>query len=136
MAIRLADDTRDPMVNACVDLIDAGAGAGTLKIRTGPQPADADDAATGTLLVTITLPDPAFGASAAGTATAGAITPVAAAATGTAGWFRVEDSDANTVFDGNVTATGGGGDLELNTTSLVASENVTISAFTFTVPAG
>lgn len=136
MAIRLPTATRNAKVDAAVDLIDAGAAAGTLKIYSGSQPAAADDAATGTLLATFTLPDPCFGAAASGTATASAITNVNASATGTAGWFRVADSDGNTVHDGSVSVTGGGGDLELNTTSLVSGVAVSITSYTYTQPAG
>lgn len=136
MAIRLADAARDDATDAVVDLIDAGAGAGTIKVYTGSQPADADDAATGTLLVTITCADPAFGASSSGTATASAIADATPVANGTAGWFRVEDSNGANVFDGSVTATGGGGDMELNTTAITTSEDVSVTSFTYTTPAG
>lgn len=135
MATRVTDAVQNAAADAVVDLLDAGAGAGTLKIYSGTQPADADDAASGTLLVTLTFSDPAFGAAAAGVATANAITDGTAVATGTAGWFRCEDSAGTTVFDGDVTATGGGGDLELDNTSIATDQTVSITSLTYTHPA-
>jgi hypothetical protein len=136
VATRVPDARRNAMVDTVVDALDAGAAAGKVEIRSGSQPADADDAASGTLLATITLSDPAFGAASAGTATANAIAAVAATTTGTAGWFRALDSDNNKVLDGSVTATGGGGDMELNTVSLTSGVDVDITTWTVTQPAG
>ena len=53
---------------------------------------------------------------------AGSITQDSSAnASGTATWFRLVDSaGTTTVMDGSVTATGGGGDLELVTTTIVS----------------
>jgi len=135
VALRLAVAARDAAADAVVDRLDAGSGAGTVQVRTGSQPATADDAATGTLLATITLGDPAFGAAASGTALV-ASTPRSgtAVATGTAGWFRARDSDGNTVFDGSVTATGGGGDLTLATTSIVTGADVRITSGSYSQP--
>jgi len=134
MATRIATASQNGACDAIVDRCDAG-GAGSVEIRTGSQPATANDAATGTLLATLTLPNPAFGASSAGVATANAISAVAASATGTAGWFRAKSGGAATVLDGSATATGGGGDMQLNSTSLVSGVNVQITSWTVTMPA-
>ena len=137
MTTRIPTASRNAACDAVVDRFDAGAGAGHVEIRTGSQPASANDAATGTILADFTLSDPAFGASATGVATVD-VTPaltVAADATGTAGWFRGYDSDDNGIIDGSCTVTGGGGDMTLNTTSLVATVNVTITSWTITMPA-
>jgi hypothetical protein len=135
VAIRLAAASRNAAADAVVDRIDGGPAAGTIEIRTGTQPATADDAATGTLLVTITLADPAFGSASAGSALI-ASTPRSgtAVATGTAGWFRAKDSTGVTVFDGAVTATGGGGDLTLATTSIVSGADVRITSGSYSQP--
>lgn len=136
MAVRLSTATVNAKANAAVDLLDAGAGAGTIKIYTGSQPASANDAVSGTLLATFTLADPAFGNAAAGVATL-ASTPrtTAAVAAGTAGWFRAADSTGATVFDGSVTATAGGGQIELNTTTLSVGVDVELTSGTYTQPA-
>lgn len=137
MALRITTAARNAAADAVVDLLDAGAGPATIEIRSGSQPASANDAATGTLLATFTLADPAFGAAASGAATlAGVPRTTTGAAAGTAGWFRAKDSSGNTVVDGAVTATGGGGELQLNTTTISVGVNVEITSGTITMPAG
>ncbi|MFF8831372.1 hypothetical protein [Streptomyces sp. NPDC015131] len=134
MALRLATAVRNAMADAVTTRVDAGAGAGTIKIYTGSQPATANDAETGTLLATFTLSDPSYGAASSGVITlAGTPKTVAAAATGTAGWFRVEDSTGANVYDGAVGTSGA--ELNLNTTALNSGVNVTITSGTFTMPA-
>lgn len=137
MATRISTAAQNAACDAIVDLVDGGASPGYVEIRTGAQPATANTAASGSVLATITYSDPAFGASSAGTATAD-ITPaltVAASGTGTAGWFRVYESGGTGIYDGAITVTGGGGDMTVNTTSLVATVNFTITAQTVTMPA-
>jgi hypothetical protein len=137
MATRLPTASRNAACDAVVDLLDAGAGAGTIDVRVGAQPASANDAPTGTLLATFTLADPAFGGAALGVATLDA-TPVLATtglAAGDAGWFRAKDSNGATVMDGSVTATGGGGQLELNTVTISVGLDLEITAGTVTMPA-
>ena len=135
MTLSLANTARTAMCDALVDLLDAGAGAATLKIYSGTRPANPDTAITGTLLATVTLIDPAFGNAATGVATLADPASVTAAATGTATHFRAADSTGAAVMDGDVTATGGGGDLELATTSITSGLSVDITGGTVTVPA-
>lgn len=137
MATRISTAARNAAVDGVVDLLDGGAGAGYIEIRTGSQPASVGTAATGTLLATLPLSDPAFGAASSGTATASAITDdTSADATGTAGWFRAYDSAGTGVIDGSITATGGGGDLTLNSTSVVTGGLVEVTAWTVSIAAG
>jgi len=137
MATRISMARRNGAVDSVVDALDAGAAEGYVEIRTGAQPADPDTTETGTLLATLTLSDPAFGAATGGTATANPITgDNSADATGNAGWFRAYDGDGTPVIDGSVTAVGGGGDMELSSTSIVAGGEVNITSWTFTAPAG
>lgn len=121
--------------DAIVDAIDAGSGAGTCEIYDGSKPAGPATAVTDqVLLAVLTFSDPAFGAASNGVATASAITQDSSAnATGTATWFRVKDSDGNAKWDGTV---GVGSDYDLNvvTTSIVATQPVQVSSFTVTVP--
>jgi hypothetical protein len=141
MATRISGAAQNAAVDAVVDLVDIGTGAnGTLAIYTGSQPADVDDAATGTKLVSIALSGTAFGAAASGSAAlAGTPKSGTAIAAGTAGWFRIFDQDGETtgngIIDGSVTATGGGGDLELDNTSIASSQTVNITALTVSIPA-
>lgn len=133
MAFRLSTSARNAACNGVVDLLDAGAGAGTCAIRTGAQPTNVGDADSGTLLGTCTFSDPAFGNAATGTATASSITSdTNADASGTAGHFRLKDSDANIVADG--TCGTSGTDMVFDNNVIVAGGTIAISAFTVTQP--
>jgi len=129
MPLRLADSARNASVNGVVDLLDVG-GAGSIKIYTGTQPATPATAASGTLLATVTLPNPAFGSSSGGSASLNDPASVNAVATGTAGWARFADGAGAVVFDGQVTATSGGGVVELSSTSLTSGAPVDITGGT------
>lgn len=132
--VRLPTASQNAACNAIVDLIDAGAGAGTIQIRSGTQPASANDAATGTLLATLTFSDPAFGNASSGIAAASAITADSSAdATGTASWARVLDSDSNVIMDCDVGTSGA--TINLNSVSITAGGNVSITSMTVTMPA-
>ena len=128
--------------NAVVDRIDLGTTnpQGRLRIYDGAKPADTSVAiSTQTLLAELLLSNPAFGAAVdaapGGRATASAITSDSSAdASGTATWFRVVDRDSGAVIDGDVSDTGGTGDLKLNSTAISAGAQVSISSWTFTVP--
>jgi hypothetical protein len=129
--------------NGIVDLLDGGTPPGKLRIYSGSKPAGPDEAiGAQTLLAELTLSNPAFGnaadANPGGRATAGTITDDSSAnATGTASFFRAVQGGGNTgVIDGDVTATGGGGDLQLNSVSIQAGAQVSITSWTFTVPEG
>ena len=133
MATRLAALTASAMANAITTRADGGAGVATLKIYSGSQPATADTAATGTLLATFTLSDPSFGAASSGVITlAGTPKTVAASASGTAGYFRLEDSTGVDILDGSVGTSGA--ELNLNTTTITSGVNVTITSGTITIP--
>ena len=130
MAVRLSAS----LANTLADAIDSALGnAGTIKIYTGTQPATADTAASGTLLATFTLGSPGFGVASGGTITLnGTPLTVAAAATGTAGWFRMATSGSTTILDGSVGTSGN--QINLNTTSITSGVNVTITSGTITMP--
>ncbi len=134
--INIATTLRNAQVNAARDAIDGGSGPGTIQIRTGAMPATPQDAATGTLLGTLTFSDPSFPAASGGTASANAITQDSAAdATGTATWARLLDSAGTAVMDVDVTATGGGGAIQLNNTSIVAGGPIILTSMSITAPA-
>lgn len=130
MAERLNDAAR----NRQADSIGDDFNNATLKIYTGTQPA-AGGAATGTLLVTITLPADAMAAASGGVASKSGTWSATASDTGTAGWFRIESSAGSRWYDGAVTATGGGGEIELTSTSITSGQTVTITSFSVTQPA-
>lgn len=123
--------------SAAADAVGTNANSGFLRIYDGTQPANADTAvSTQTLLAELTLNADAFAAASNGVATANAITADSSAnATGTATWFRVVRSNGTSVmFDGSVGTSGA--DLNLNTTSIVAGANVSITSFTYTQSKG
>jgi hypothetical protein len=138
MATRISTAAAKAACDAVVDLLDGGAGAGYIEIRTGSQPATVATAASGTLLGTLTLSDPAFGnatTASPSVATASAITSdTNADATGTAGWFRAYDSAGTAIIDGSVSATGGGGDLTLDSTSIIAGGTIAMTSWTISMP--
>ena len=125
MAVTLETSARNGACNGIVDLVDAGAGAGTLKFET-----------TGDVEVaTLTFSDPAFGAAATGVATASAITSDTSATGGTVAQASFYDSDTNKVLECSVTASGGGGDIILSSLAVGATDTVSCSSLTVTVPA-
>lgn len=132
--LRFITAVKTSILTNILTAIDAGSGAGTVKIYTGTQPAGPATAiTTQTLLGTLTFSDPC-GVESAGTLTMSAITQDSSAdATGTATWARCADSTGAAVCDIDVTNTGGGGVLQLNTTSIVILGPIGISSFVFTV---
>lgn len=110
---------------------DIGATA-TIEIRSGTKPATPETAASGTLLATVAI-------SGSFTSTGGVLTAadpasVAPAASGTAGYFRIKKSGGTAVLDGTVTATGGGGDMQLGSTTITTGVNIDLGVPTITVP--
>lgn len=128
---------KTPMVNAVKSAMDVG-GAGSpakIAIYTGAMPASPETAVTSqTLLGTLIFPYPC-GTESAGLLTYGGITQDNAAdATGTATWARVSTGAGVACFDLDVTSTGGGGALQMNTTSIVAGGPISITALSLTFP--
>ena len=138
MALRLPTASRNAAANAVGDRADGGAGPGTIEVRSGSQPASGNDAASGTLLATFTLNDPAWAAASSGAKLLDVSPDVAAVgvADANAGWFRMLDSSGASVLDGSVTATGGGGELTLNTIAVSTGLDLVITGGTLTMPAG
>lgn len=117
--------------DAMLDAITTRAGnAALLRIYDGSRPATGGSATT--LLAELTCGSPFAGAAVNGVLTANAITSDPSAnATGTATWFRIVQSDGSTfVMDGSVGTSGS--DLNLTTTSIVATQPVAVSSFVIT----
>lgn len=127
----MAITTNTTFKNTILDGFDSAFNSGTLEIRTGTAPG-AGNAATGTVLATITLPADALAAASGGTkGKNGTWQDASADATGTAAHWRM--TGGSNIVEGTVTATGGGGDMELDSTSITAGQTVTITSFTFSV---
>ena len=108
-------------------------GSALLRIYSGSRPATAGAATT--LLAQLTCNATFAPAASSGVLTLNAISPAtSAAATGTATWFRIVQSDGSTfVMDGSVsTVAAGTGDLRLDDTNIVLGGTVAISSATIT----
>lgn len=121
--------------NAKLDAIETAIGtAAVLKIFTGAQPANCAAANSGTELASITCPsDWAAAASGGVKAKSGTWSDSSANASGVAGHFRLYASDGTTChMQGSITASGGGGDMTLDNTTLAAGQVFTINTFSLT----
>jgi hypothetical protein len=132
--IRFSSTTKDAILTPVQAAVDGGTGAGLIRIYTTPMPATPETAiTTQTLLGTLTFSDPC-GTVTSGTLTMSAVTQDAAAdATGTAVWARILNSSGTAIFDVDVTNTGGGGTMQMNTTNIVVGGPILCTAFTMTV---
>lgn len=124
MSVTHSTAIRNAMADAVVDAIDGGAAAGTLEFQTSGN----------VEVATLTFSDPAFGAAASGVATANAITKDSSATGGTIAKAVAKDSNGNTIFTCSVTATGGGGDITLNSLVVSAGQEVSLTSLTYTAP--
>ena len=131
MALQLSVAVR----NARLDAIETTIGASAvMKIFTGAPPANCAAANTGTVLATLALPTDWMAAASGGSKSlSGTWQDTSADATGTAGHFRIYASDGTTCgMQGTITATGGGGDIELSSASISAGQSITITSDTIT----
>lgn len=126
MAITHVTSVRNGLADYTVDQIDVGTtdANGDLVIATS---GDVE-------VATLACSAPAFGAASSGTATANAISDDTNATGGTAAVHWFQNKDNAEVFRGSVTATGGGGDLELSSTSIGAGDTVSVSSYTYSAP--
>lgn len=121
--------------NARLDAIETAVGVSALlRIRTGAAPATCATADTGTVVATVTCPSDWMAAAASGSKSIlGTWQDLSADATGTAGHFRIYDSTGTTChMQGTVTATAGGGDMEVTNTSFTLGQSFTVTTFTLT----
>lgn len=118
--------------NAQLDQVESVIGtAAKLQIRTGAPPANCAAANSGSLLLEMSLPSDWMNAAGSGSKTKLGTWSGAATGTGTAGHFRMFDSgDTACGIQGTITATGGGGDMTLDSTSVTAGQTITINTFT------
>lgn len=135
MAIKMSVAVRNGMLDAIEVAIGVSA---ILKIRTGAAPTNCSDADTGTVLATLNLPSDYMAAASSGSkAKSGTWQDASADAGGTAAHWRLYASDGTTChMQGTCTVTGGGGDMELSTVTLVSGAPFDVTAFTLTAPHG
>lgn len=126
---------------AIITALAALANNGKLRIYSSDS-ADPDSSPSGTLLAELTFGATAFqsptddGTNAS--VVANAITQDSSAdASGTAAHWRAYQSNGTTMITkGTVSGVGGGGELQLNNTSIVASGVVSVSSLTWRMPQG
>ena len=131
MALQLSVSARNNRLDSLETTIGTSA---ILKIKSGAQPANCAAADSGTVLATLNLPSDWLAAASSGSkAKAGTWEDLSADAAGTAAHFRIYASDGVTChIQGSVTATAGGGDLELDNVVLASGQAITITAFSLT----
>lgn len=130
MALQLSTSVR----NAMLDAIETTTGTSAIiEIRTGSPPATCATADSGSVLVTYNLASD-WAAAASSGSKALSSTPISgtAGATGTAGHFRLKDSGGSTCHaQGTITASGGGGDMTVDNTSITSGQAVNITSLSF-----
>lgn len=131
MAMQFSVAARNAELNALETTIGTSA---VLKVFSGAPPATCATADSGTVLATITLPSDWMAAASAGVkAKSGTWQDASADNNGTAGHFRIYASDGTTChMQGTVTATGGGGDMVVDSTSFTAGQSFTVATFQLT----
>ena len=135
MALTLSTAVR----NAVLDAIEAAIGtSAVLKIWDGAMPSTPDDADVGVELASMSLSSDWMAAASGGSKSkSGTWQDASASVSGTAQYFRIYASDGTTCgLQGTVTATGGGGDIALSSTSITAGQAVEVTAFTLTAAGG
>lgn len=130
MTIQYSDAVR----NARLDVVESTTGTtAKLYLYSGTVTANCAAADPTGLLATLTLPSDWMANASGGTkALAGTWTGTGSSA-GTAASFRIKDNAGTTChIQGTVTATGGGGDMTLNNTSIANGQTINVTSFTLT----
>lgn len=125
MAVTHPTAVRNGMADFVVGQLDEGTPPGTLVFQTS---GDVE-------VATLTLGNPAFGAAFGGTATAAEITADSSATGGTIAKARLKNAAGTDKIICSVTATGGGGDIQLNSVVVSAGQQVSMSSLTYSAPA-
>src|SRR4029077_18962003 len=116
---------RSGIADYVVDQIDLNTPPGKIVMQTSG----------GTTVATLTFSNPAFGAASSGVATASAITADSSAVGGTVAKAEFRQGGGTAIVLCSVTATGGGGDITLNSVVISAGQQVSITNLTYTAPA-
>ncbi len=125
MAVTHPTAVRSGIADFVVDQLDEGTPPGTLVFQTS---GDVE-------VATLTFSTTAFGAASSGTATAAAITADSSATGGTIAKARLRNAAGTDKIICSVTATGGGGDIELNSVVVSAGQQVSLTSLTYSAPA-
>lgn len=115
---------RNALADYVVDQIDVNTPPGKLVLQT----------AGAASVASLTFANPAFGSATGGTATANAIASDTNAVGGTIAKGEMRQGGATPVVLFSVTATGGGGDIEMNSVVVSAGQTVQITSLTYSGP--
>jgi len=132
--MKLTTVLRSTIAQAIIDAMAAGTtSTPMIEIYSGTIPASMGGSISDTLLADLAMTNGAATKS-GGVVTLDAINnDPSANDTGTAGWARIIDRDASEAIYLTVSGPGGGGDLELNTTSITSGSPVAITSGVITV---
>jgi len=125
MAVTHPSATRSGIADYVVDQLDVNTPPGKIIMQT----------AGSVTVATLTFPNPAFGAAAAGVATAGTIVADTNAVGGTIAKAELRQGGGTAIVLCSVTATGGGGDIQLNSVVISAGQQVSLTSLTYAAPA-
>lgn len=129
----MAESINDNARNRAVDSAGDDFNSAVMSIGSGAAPA-VGSALTG-VLASGTLPADAMAAGSGGVAAKSGTWSLAISGGGTATYFRIVSASGDRRYQGSITTTGGGGDIEMATTTIPASGNVIIDSFSVTQPA-
>ena len=136
MTIQLGTTLRNNMIGQYESTIGTSP---KLILRSGDAPANCAASDSGTLLAIITLPSDWMNAASSGAVTLLGTWAGTGAAAGTVAHYRLKDSTATSTDNtgttheqGTVTATGGGGDLTVDNTSIAVSQAVSVTSWSRT----
>jgi hypothetical protein len=125
MAVTHPVNIRNGIANFVVDQLDLNTPPGKLVMQSS----------TGSAVATLMLSSPAFGGAISGTATAALINSDTNAVGGTIAKAELRQGDNTPIVLCSVTATGGGGDIQLNSVVISAGQQVSLASLTYSAPA-
>lgn len=125
MAVTHPTAVRTGLADFVVDQLDEGTPPGHLIFQTSG----------GSAVATLAFASTAFGAASSGVATAAAIVADTNAAGGTIAKAEWRNAAGTAKVLCSVTATGGGGDITLNSVVVSAGQTVSMTSLTYTAPA-
>lgn len=131
MAFQLSVEARNATLQSFEDTIGENP---ILRIASGTPPLNCAAASTGTVLANMVLPTDWLSDPSAGNINlSGSWQDLSADASGTAGYFRIFESTGTTChMQGTITATGGGGDMQLDNTNIAVGQQITVTSFSIT----
>ena len=134
MAVQWSTTVRNALLDQWETTIGTSA---VLRMYTGSAPSNCAAAATGSKIAEFSLASD-WASTASSGSKALSSTPLSSTGLtpgGTLGYYRIYDSAGTTCHEqGTITATGGGGDMTVDNTSLSTGQTINVTGFTKTAP--